>query len=457
MKLYVESYGCQMNVLDTELLVGSLARRGYELTDKDSEADVILVDTCSVREHAEDRVFSNVGAMKKLKRRKPSLIIGLVGCMAQNWTDKIFERLPHVDLVAGPRFLAKVPDALEEIRRTGLKRLLTQEQDFEFLTDTHFDGARAARFKAYVKVVEGCDMPCTYCIVPRVRGGEISRPIPSIVEEVRKLVDSGVAEVTLLGQTVDAYGRFLRPAVTLADLLHEVSKVAGLKRLAFITSHPLFARRNLFEAMRDIPICMKYMHMPAQSGSTSILNRMKRGYTREKYFEIVQMAREIVPDIAIASDFIVGFPGETDTEFQESVTLMQECRFSNSFVFKYSPRPGTEGIKMQDDVPIEVKKERNQRLLEVQNKISAEDNKKYEGRDVSVLIEGITPRDDRKIQGRDMRNRICIFDKSATGCGGSAASAGCGTQGGNGSTHAGEFVTGVVTSTTALAFYCKGR
>lgn len=438
MKLYVESYGCQMNVLDTELLVGALAKRGYELTDKDSEADVILIDTCAVREHAEDRVFSNVGAMKKLKRRKPSLIIGLVGCMAQNWTDKIFERLPHVDLVAGPRFLAKVPDALEEIRKTGLKRLLTQEQDFEFLTDTHFDGARPAKFKAYVKVVEGCDMPCTYCIVPRVRGGEVSRPIPKIVEEVKKLVDNGVVEVTLLGQTVDAYGRFLRPPVTLADLLYEVSRVAGLKRLGFITSHPLFARKNLFEAMRSIPICMKYMHMPAQSGSTAVLNRMKRGYTREKYIEIVKMAREIVPEIAIASDFIVGFPGETDAEFEESVTLIQECRFSNSFVFKYSPRPGTESIKMQDDVPPEVKQARNQRLLEVQNKISLEENKKYVGKSVEVLIEGITPRDDRRLQGRDIRNRICIFDR-------------------NGSTHSGEFVIGTVKSTSALALYCEKR
>lgn len=408
-RVYLESYGCQMNRLDNELILGGLMKDGYVATETAADADVILMNTCAVREHAEERVFSNAGKLKTLARKKPDLIIGVIGCMAQNHQQRVIDRLPHVKLVCGPRQFGAIPRLVREIRASGAPRVACEEQDEEFLLPNHVEASRETPFQAYVKVMEGCDMSCTFCIVPRVRGSEISRPPEEIVDEVRHLVDEGVVEVTLLGQTVNSYGKGLKPRTDLADLLARLNDVEGLRRIRFITSHPSFVRRNLIEAI-NLPKVCKYLHFPAQSGSNEVLKRMRRGYTREKYLALVAELRAEVPGIELASDFIVGFPGESDADFDATVSLIEEVRFQQCYIFKYSPRPETDAAEMTDDVPEATKKMRNTRLLDVQQRISEEKYRAMVGRDVEVLVEGPSKNDPRRLVGRTDDHKIVVFE-----------------------------------------------
>lgn len=408
-RVFLESYGCQMNQLDNELILGGLLKDGYESVATAAEADVILMNTCAVRGHAEERVFSNAGKLKTLARRKPDLIIGVIGCMAQNHQKGVVDRLPHVKLVCGPRQFGSIPRLLREVKRSGGSVVACEEQDEEFLLPNRVAGARPTPFQAYVKVMEGCDLSCAFCIVPRVRGPEVSRPPGEIVDEVRRLAGEGVVEVTLLGQTVNSYGRGLRPRTDLADLLARLSDVEGLRRIRFITSHPSFVRKDLVDAMRLPKVC-KYLHFPAQSGSNDVLARMRRGYTREKYLDIVAQ----LGGVELAGDFIVGFPGETDADFDATVSLVEQVRFQQSFVFKYSPRPQTEAVAMVDDVPEEVKRARNNRLLDVQERISIEKNRAWIGREVEVLVEGPSKNGERLV-GRTDDHKIVVFADGTPG------------------------------------------
>jgi len=411
-KVFIHAYGCQMNKLDAELVLGALLREGYEQCAAPDEADVILYHTCSVREHAEERVYSNVGKLKFLKRRKPEIVIGILGCMAQKDTSRIFKRLPHVDIVCGTREFSRVPEFVEEVRRDR-HHVLSCNEDIR-VDLTRDVATRPNHFQAYVSVMRGCDNYCAYCIVPYVRGREISRPMADVVEEVACLVDDGCREITLLGQNVNSYGKSFRRRDALADLLPALDKITGLDRLRFVTSHPRDMSRSILEAVRDLPSVCEHLHMPAQSGSDRILAAMNRRYTSAQYRDLVALARDLVPDIAILSDFIVGFPGEAAEDFEQTAALMRDMRFQNSFVFKYSPRPGTRAAEMEDDVPWEEKKRRNVELLDIQSGINLEMNRRLVGKEVEVLVEGVSKRDPDRLTGRLRTNHIVTFEEPAS-------------------------------------------
>jgi tRNA-2-methylthio-N6-dimethylallyladenosine synthase len=438
-RLYIDTVGCQMNVLDSEMVVADLRRRGYVLASDLASADVILFNTCAVREQAENKTYSALGRLRKLKRQHPEKIIGVMGCMAQKDQRLVFERAPYVDLVVGPGQLARISELLERVaagqgpqmavslsRKDGPQEVIRRSHEtFDPLRDPTM---RPTPFQAYLRIQIGCDKFCTYCIVPMTRGPEQGRPPAQILAEARVLADQGCKEITLLGQTVNSYqyssdGRTWR----LADLLAELHDIEGLVRLKFVTNYPRDMTDDLLTAVRDLPKVCPYLHVPAQSGSNEVLARMKRGYTVEEYRQMLARVREVVPQAAVTSDFIVGFCGETEEDFAQTCDLVREARFKNSFIFKYSPRPGTKAAQLlPDDVPYEVKNRRNNELLALQNQISEEDNQRFLGEAVEVLVEGPSDRarqrgedqqDMLQLTGRTRCDRIVVFDgpRSLTG------------------------------------------
>jgi tRNA-2-methylthio-N6-dimethylallyladenosine synthase len=420
-KVFIQTFGCQMNKLDSELVLERLIDAGYEEARDESEADVILFNTCSVRRHAEDRVYSRIGALRRMKARRPSLIIGVLGCMAQSEGRALIERSSVVDLICSPNRLKELPLLLQQVN--GGEPMVATDSGRSASRGAVSIGpdrkgrARSAPWHAYVAVMTGCDNFCSYCVVPRLRGEEISRPPAEIVDEVRRLADDGCKEVTLLGQNVNSYGAGLTPRVTLADLLAMLNPVAGLERISFITSHPKDFTRELLTAVASLPRVCEYLHVPPQSGSDRILKLMNRGYTAAHYRELVAMAREIVPGVELAGDFIVGFPTETEDDFAQTLALLNDAEFINCFVFKYSPRPNTAAAELADDVPEEVKRARNQALLDAQGEISLRKRRALIGRTVEVLVEGVSKRDPRRLTGRTRTNYIVHFesDKNLAG------------------------------------------
>jgi len=400
-KLYIETVGCQMNLLDSELVVAALRKQGYELTADVEQADTVLFNTCSVRQHAEDKIYSALGRLKYSKRQRPNQVIGVIGCMAQKDQELIFRRAPHVDLVVGTGQLAQIPDLISQSRIRRAHRIevsldrrdaTRQEisdsfQSYDPLRDPEM---RPSPYQAYVRIMIGCDKFCTYCVVPMTRGPEQSRPPRDIALEVRQLAAEGVREVTLLGQTVNSYkhtqdGRLVR----FSDLLALIHDTPGLERIKFVTNYPRDMTNDVLEAVRDLPKVARYLHVPAQSGCNDVLKRMKRGYTVEVYRDMMARIRDFVPDCAVSSDFIVGFCGETEESFERSMDLIREWRFKNSFIFKYSPRPGTKADELiLDDIPEQVKRRRNNDMLDLQNEISEVDNAGLIGREFEVLVEG---------------------------------------------------------------------
>jgi tRNA-2-methylthio-N6-dimethylallyladenosine synthase len=420
MKLYIETVGCQMNELDSELVVASLRKDGYELTRSPHDADTILFNTCSVRQHAEDKIYSALGRLKNAKREHPNKVIGVLGCMAQKDQSIIFKRAPYVDLIVGPGQLHQVPALVREIRAEGATRTQRMEvslgrkdgsrdaiershESFDPLRDP---AMRPTPHQAYVRIQIGCDKFCTYCIVPSVRGPEQSRPPAQIIAESRQLADEGCQEITLLGQTVNSY-RYREGDRTwrMSDLLAALHEIEGIKRIKFVTNYPKDMTNDLLATVRDLPKVSKYLHVPVQSGSNAVLERMKRGYTVEDYREMLVRTREWIPDVSVSSDFIVGFCGETEAEFQLTMDIVRESRFKNSFIFKYSERPGTKGADLYaDDVPDEVKRRRNNELLALQNEISEADNHAFLGRQVTVLVEGPSKTAERAAEHSDTRH-----------------------------------------------------
>lgn len=429
-KLYIETVGCQMNMLDSELVVASLRKEGYELTDTPADADTILFNTCSVRQHAEDKIYSALGRLKNAKRDNPHKVIGVLGCMAQKDQALVFQRAPYVDLVVGPGQLHQVPTLVRECRAERQPRMEVSlgrtdgsraqiERSHESFDPLRDPAMRPTPYQAFVRIMIGCDKFCTYCIVPSVRGPEQSRPPAAILAEARQLAGEGCLEITLLGQTVNSYKyRAGERTWRLSDLLAALHEIDGLERIKFVTNYPKDMTDDLLAAVRDLAKCSKYLHVPAQSGSNAVLRRMKRGYSVEEYREMLARAYESIPGVAVTSDFIVGFCGETDDDFQQSVDLVRESRFKNSFIFKYSERPGTKGAELYaDDVPEEVKRRRNNSLLALQNQISEEDNEAFLGRTVTVLVEGPSkvaeksdePTDQLQLTGRTHCDRIVVF------------------------------------------------
>jgi tRNA-2-methylthio-N6-dimethylallyladenosine synthase len=407
-KVFIKTYGCQMNKLDSELSIGLLAKSGYAFAEDVKDADVILLNTCSVRDKAEHKVYSQLGSLRDQKEKNPKLILGVLGCMAQNEGDRIFKRMPHVNLICGTRMFSKLPELLEEINGTN-KRILAVDEDGEVSFD-RLVTQRQNRYNAFVSVMRGCDNYCSYCIVPYVRGREFSRPVTDIIDEVKRLADDGCKEVTLLGQNVNSYGKGLNGKVTLATLLRKLDPIEGIERIRFVTSHPRDMTKEILEAVGELPGVCEYLHMPAQSGSDKILKKMRRQYTSAHYRELVDMAKSLVPDIKIASDFIVGFPGETEGDFEDTVRLLNDVRCQNSFIFKYSPRTGTAATEFPDDVQEETKKKRNHILLDLQKKISTEENRRMVGKSVEVLVEGTSKSDAGRLSGRTRQNQIVAFD-----------------------------------------------
>ncbi len=430
-RLYIETVGCQMNMLDSELVVAALRKDGYELTDSARSADTILLNTCSVREHAEDKIYSQLGRLRILKNEFPDKIIGVLGCMAQNHQKQVFRRAPFVDLVVGPGQLHTVPELIEKAkagaaqqmevslgRREGSRDLVARSHEsFDPLRDPEM---RPSAFQAYVRIQIGCDKFCTYCIVPSVRGPEQGRPPEEIVAESRHLAEHGCLEITLVGQTVNSYTyQSGETTARLSDVLHMLHDIDGLQRIKFVTNYPKDMTDDLLVAIRDLPKVSPYLHVPLQSGSNRMLQRMKRGYTVEDYREMMQRIHATVPDATVSSDFIVGFCGETEEDFQQTMAATREFRFKNSFIFKYSERPGTKGAEMYpDDVPYDVKRRWNNELLELQNQVSQEDQIKLVGRRYDVLVEGPSKTSEKQqetgsvlqLTGRTLCDRIVVFE-----------------------------------------------
>jgi len=407
-RVYVEAFGCQMNFLDGELAVSRLSGHGWTRTSDPDDADLILFNTCSVRDQSENRVWSRLGALRPRKERDPGLLIGVMGCMAQRDAQSILRRMPHVDLVCGTRRFHEMHKLVERAETEGQVIAIETEGFVDIVRDV---GVRPERHRAYVSVMRGCDHKCSYCIVPTTRGTQLDRPFDEVMDEVRRLADDGVREIAFLGQNINTYGRYLPGRPTLGDAIRAADRVAGIDRIRFLTSNPMDIRDELLEAMAETPAAAGYLHFPAQHGHSEVLRRMFRGYSRERYLEVCHKARELCPGIELASDLIVGFPGETEEEFAATRSLMQEVRFKQVYVFKYSPRPGTAAAaQYADDVSDQAKRDRKNELLAVQDAISMERNQELVGQRVRVLVDGPSPRNAARLSGRAEGQHMVIFD-----------------------------------------------
>lgn len=412
-RVFIHTFGCQMNKLDSELVLAVLGGHGYAPAVTAEEADVILFNTCSVRQRAEEKVYSRLGLLRTAKQRRPELVIGVLGCMAQRAGEEILRRVPHVDFVCGTGALARLPTLIEEA--AAGRRLAALEMNGG-VDIRRQPGYRPLKHQAYVSIMRGCDNYCSYCVVPYLRGPEVSRQPEDILAEVQMLAADGCREIILLGQTVNAYGKSLgRPGVSLATLLAQVGAIAGIARVRFITSHPAYMTPELLEAMAVVPTVCEHLHLPAQSGSNRILQAMNRRYTREEYLDIVARARERVPGITFASDFIVGFPGETEADFEATADLVRQVHFQNCFIFRYSPRPGTRAATLPDDVPPREKARRNQILLKIQEEISRVENERLIGQVVEILVDGPSETDASRLHGRTRHNHIVVLEPTASG------------------------------------------
>ncbi|PKM83584.1 MAG: tRNA (N6-isopentenyl adenosine(37)-C2)-methylthiotransferase MiaB [Firmicutes bacterium HGW-Firmicutes-13] len=398
-----------MNVHDSEILSGFLEDMGYEEADNLEKTDMVILNTCAVREKAEEKVLGKIGSLKELKKENPHLIIGVCGCMVQQekTARKIKSRYPHVDLFFGTHNLYKFPELLKEAeqsRKTVLDIWSGRDGVVEDLPKHRKDG-----IKAWVTITYGCNNFCAYCIVPYVRGRERSREMSNIEAEVEGLAVEGYKEVTLLGQNVNSYGKDLFPKVTFAQLLERLDRIEGLERIRYMTSHPRDFTRELVEVILHSKKICEHFHLPIQAGSSKILEKMNRGYTREHYLELVNYIRKLIPRSSITTDFIVGFPGETEEDFNDTLDIVERVRFDSAFTFIYSPRKGTTAADMPGQIPQEVRKERLRRLMEVQNRISREINDELKGETVEVLVEGISKQEPLMLTGRTRTNKIVNF------------------------------------------------
>jgi tRNA-2-methylthio-N6-dimethylallyladenosine synthase len=405
MKLFVQTYGCQMNQLDSNRIVHLMKQMHYEATERVEEADLIILNTCSVRDKAEQKVYSALGRWRPLKENRGALL-GVGGCVAQQEGEKLLSRIPHLDFVFGTHNIHKLPDLVVEARE---KR---RASEVEFYRDASYleDPAGIPEVqgpKAFVTIMQGCNKVCSFCIVPRTRGREVSRPSKNILEEVKTLVGRGVKEVMLLGQNVNSYGLSNPADVSFPELLKKINNVDGLERIRFTTSHPQDLSPELVEAFATLEKLCEHLHLPLQSGSDTVLQRMRRGYSTSQYLERINRLRDRCPGIALSTDIIVGFPGETETEFEDTLAIMEDIEYDDMFAFTYSPRPKTVAAKLYaDDVREEVKKERLRRLHELQGRISLEKHRKLIGQEQEILVEGPSRLRDDQLMGRTRTNRI---------------------------------------------------
>lgn len=392
-----------MNELDSELMVGQLLKRGLKQVYNEKEGDVLLFNTCSIRDLAERKVMGKIG---QLGRGKKKQIIGVTGCMAMAKKESLFKKLPNVDFVIGTNNITDLGMILDHVIETGQKQLKTDDQ-FEENLD-YLVAKRDDKYKAHVSIIRGCDKFCTYCVVPYTRGQEVSRPPEDIEKEARLLADQGYKEITLLGQNVNSYGKDKPEWQELFhDLLYRLDKVDGIERIRFMTSHPIDITRELMEAIRDLPSLCEFVHFPIQAGSSRILKKMHRIYTKEQYFEKVALLKEIVPNVSLGTDIIVGFPTETEEEFEETLEVFRQIRYSVAFLYTYSPRKGTPAMRWKDDIPEEVKEDRLQRLIALHEEITTEERQTLLGQDLEVLVERRNK--DGQLKGRTRCWKKVIF------------------------------------------------
>lgn len=413
LRYQIQTFGCQMNERDSELLAGMLHEMGYEPTGDIQDADIILLNTCCVRETAENKVWGRIGELKHLKSANPDIILGICGCMTQQPEvgEKIRRRAPHVDLIFGTHNVHQLPQLIERIRdeRQTIVDVWETEGDIvENLPSQRVEGV-----KAYVTIMYGCNNFCTYCIVPYVRGRERSRNVAHIAAEVKQLAGEGYKEVMLLGQNVNSYGKDLNPRVEFADLLIELDKIDDLSRIRYMTSHPRDFNDRLIKVIADSKKVCEHFHLPVQAGGNNVLTRMNRGYTKEGYMELVEKIRVHVPQASITTDLIVGFPGETDDDFLETMDLLEKVRFDAAFTFVYNKRSGTPAAEMPDQVPDEVKKVRIQELISLQNTISIEKNLLEVGKTHEILVEGPNKNNPAMMEGRTRTNKLVLFKGGA--------------------------------------------
>ncbi len=408
-RLFIQTYGCQMNQYDSERIARLMEREGYAPTELAEEADLILLNTCSVRDKAEQKVYSALGRWRELKEKNPDVIIGVGGCVAQQEGENLLRRVPHLDLVFGTHNIHKLGRMVREAESSGNRPV-----EIAFYRDPSYMEDPEARptvhgAKAYVTIMHGCNKVCSFCIVPYVRGRELSRPSASILREIEELAAQGVKEVMLLGQNVNSYGK-TAGELSFPQLLHRVNDVAGLERIRFTTSHPQDLSPGLIEAYASLDKLCEHLHLPIQSGSDSVLQRMRRGYTREEYLDRIRRLRARRPEVALSTDIIVGFPGENEEEFEGSLEILQEVEYGDIYAFSYSPRPHTSANKMYaDDVAEDVKKERLDRVLKAQGMISRRKNEKRVGKIEEVLVEGPAKLGRSQMMGRTRTNRIVNF------------------------------------------------
>ena len=409
-KLYIQTNGCQMNEYDSDKMRDVLhASHGFELTDDPKLADVLLLNTCSIREKAQEKVFSALGKWRKIKDKRPDVIIGVGGCVASQEGAAIQKRAPFVDMVFGPQTLHRLPQLLNEVRQEHKPVV-----DISFPEIEKFDNlpeAKADGVKAFVSVMEGCSKYCTYCVVPYTRGEEISRPLDDVLAEIRVLAKQGVREINLLGQNVNAYRGEMADGdiADFAFLLHSVAALEGIDRLRFTTSHPMEFTDGLIDAFAEIPQLVNHLHLPVQSGCNTILQKMKRGHVIDDYKDIIRKLRKVRPTISLSSDFIIGFPGETDAEFEETMDFINEIGYDFSFSFIYSARPGTPAADFADDVPMDVKKLRLERFQNRINEMTATISEGMVGSTQTVLVEGQSKKNSLQLQGRTENNRVVNF------------------------------------------------
>ncbi len=409
-KLYIETYGCQMNVADSEVVVSILNKQGFGLSDDYKEADLILVNTCSIRDNAEQRVFNRLNEFKHLKKKNKGLLVGIIGCMAERLKEQLLEKEKLVDIVVGPDAYRELPKLVIEAEsgQKAINVLLSREETYAEISPIRLDKNGVSSF---VSIMRGCDNMCAYCVVPFTRGRERSREPQTILREVQELIDMGYKEVTLLGQNVDKYN-WNKGEVNFAQLLEMTAKLNPKLRVRFSTSYPQDMTDEVLHAIAKYENICNYIHLPVQSGSTRILEKMKRGYTREWYMDRINAIKRIIPDCAISSDFIAGFCTETEEDHKDTLSIMEWVGFDYSYMFKYSERPNTFAArKCDDDVPEEVKSRRLSEIIELQNRLSLESNQRDVGKTFEVLIEGVSKKSDERLFGRNSQNKVIVFDR----------------------------------------------
>ena len=405
----ISTYGCQMNEEDSEKLSGMLKSQGYERTENKEEASIIIFNTCCVRENAENKVFGNLGQLKQLKKKNPNLVIAICGCMMQQvgMADKVLKTFPYVDIIFGTHNAHKFPEYLHRVLQEGVqvKEILNKEEGI--VEGLPID--RKSDVKAFVTIMYGCNNFCTYCIVPYVRGRERSRKSEDIIKEIEELVSQGYKEITLLGQNVNSYGKGLEEDIDFAGLLRKVNEVKGLERVRFMTSHPKDLSDDVIMAIKECDKLCEQVHLPVQSGSSRILKEMNRHYDREYYLDLVKKIKSEIPDVTLTTDIIIGFPGETEEDFLDTLSLCEEVGYDSAFTFIYSRRNHTPADKMENQIPDDIKHDRFNRLVEAINKKVVIKNKEYEGKVVEVLVEGPSKNDETKLTGRTRNGKLVNF------------------------------------------------